>query len=328
MGNEKDIKKFWQKKEFWKRVGITLLVGAVLFGAWVTFLWIVKEPPLETIPSMIMVWISFLIVILALFPELLDKIKRVKFKDFELELQESVTKATSLDYISISEGPDYHLSDKADFRNLAELFLLAKQNPEKPILLRVNIRNNRYISIPALFIYLYFLDLYNSNIVCLFFSSRDRIGKRKDIEKDEVIGVVEGKKVFQVLLSRFPRLIRMVTQNELSLPEESDLFNTDRLSNFFRIMYEERRRQDFDNYEFLSQNDVRNYFMSYLNEEEINYEISKEDEKSVLSAIIKKEKYLIVYKGNKLYSIVPLELISNDISKKVLQDILKEKDDK
>lgn len=312
----------------WQRIGIFLLVSGALFGAWKLFLLIVKVPPIETTPAMIMIWISFAVIIVALFPDLLDKIKKVKFKDFEIELQESVTKATSLDYLSGSDGPDYHFSDKANFRNLADLFLLAKRSPEKPILLLVNVRSNRSISIPALFIYLYFLDLYNSNVVCLFISTRSQFENWRDINKEEVIGVVEGKKTLQALLSHFPRLIRMVSKDEISIPAEMELFSKNRLVNYFSMIYEERGRLEFDNNEFLSQNDVRNYFISYLNEEEINYETSKEDEKTVLNAIIKEKKYLIVYKGNKLYSIIPLELISNDISKKVLQDMFKERNDK
>ena len=322
------IKKWFDNNPTWKRAAIFLLVAAALYLAWKLFLSIVKAPPIETTPAMIMIWVSFAVVIFTLFPGLLNKIKRIRIKDFELELQESVTKATSLDYLSVTEGPDYHVTNKSDFRNFAKLFLQAKRNPKDPILLLVNVRSRKYISIHALFIYLYFLDLYNSNVICLFISSSDPLDNWRDINKDEVIGVVEGKKTLQELLFLFPSLIRMVTNDDLTLLTDIDLFSKDKLVNYFRTIYEQRERIESDNNEFLSQNDVRNYFISHLNEEGINYETSKEDEKSVLNAIIKNEKYLIVYKGNKLHSVIPLVLITNDISKKVLLDMLKDRDNK
>jgi hypothetical protein len=317
------IKEWLDDNPTWKRVGIFLLVAGVLFGAWILFLWLVKEPPLDTTSAMIMIWISFAVAIFTLFPGLLNKIKRIKIKDFDLELQESVTKATSIDYLSISEGPDYHISRKSDFSDFVEIFLRARKKTDKPILLIVNVRNGSYISIPALYIYLYFLDLHNSNVICLFVSSNTRSDSPREFNKEDVIGAANGKKVLTSLLDRFPNLIRSITHAEFT--EDINLFNRERLKNHFRILYE-KMSGEFRNNEYLTEENIRNYFSGNINNEFISYDTSQEDEKTILNAIIKGKEYLNILRGNKLYSVIPLEEITNDISKKVLQDILKNGD--
>jgi hypothetical protein len=62
-----------------------LLVSLVLAGVWYGFVKLIVRFSIGPTPALIMVWASAVVLFLAFFPHLLDKIKRVKIKDFELE---------------------------------------------------------------------------------------------------------------------------------------------------------------------------------------------------------------------------------------------------
>lgn len=196
-------------REIFSRIIVLLLVAIVIFGAWYTFLSIVNGPPIDTSPALIMIWASVFILLLALFPNILDKIKKIKIKDFELELQDTVAMAISQDVISIADLDDHIFSTKSDFENLCDILATSFSFPNKPVLFVVNVKDNDYISILMLFIYLTFLDMIGSSITVLFVSARKHIKSFEDISKDAILGAISGKKVIRGLLRRFPRLFRI-----------------------------------------------------------------------------------------------------------------------
>ena len=90
-------------KTFFKFALIIIIVASAWFG----FIFLVGNPPIDTTPALIMVWLSVLIFFLAFFPKIFDRVKRLKLKDFEIELEESVKKsAAEEDFISMDEFDD------------------------------------------------------------------------------------------------------------------------------------------------------------------------------------------------------------------------------
>ena len=81
------------------------------------------------------------------------------------------------------ELDEYVFSQKGNFKNLNTLLREARQKPSKPILLVVNLRDGEYISIPMLFIYLFFLDLFGSSITVLFINNRNKLSTISDLKE-------------------------------------------------------------------------------------------------------------------------------------------------
>ena len=48
-----------------------------------------------------MVWGTAFILFLVFFPDIINKIKRIKIKDIEIELQDTLARSTTEDYISV-----------------------------------------------------------------------------------------------------------------------------------------------------------------------------------------------------------------------------------
>ncbi|WP_156815353.1 hypothetical protein [Pseudanabaena sp. PCC 6802] len=145
----------------WRYIQSTLkflLVAAIIAGAWYAFLKIVAPPPIATTPALIMVWASVVVLLFSLFPRILDRVKKIKLKDFELELQETVAKVISKDFITLSELDNHIFSTKGNFRNLGEILEQTVRFPEKTVLLVANLGNSNNISISMLFIYLFTVD--------------------------------------------------------------------------------------------------------------------------------------------------------------------------
>ena len=67
---------FWRVvKPIARRAFAFLFVATIIGGAWYGFLSIVKPPPIDTTPALIMVWTSVFVLLSSLFPNILDKVK-------------------------------------------------------------------------------------------------------------------------------------------------------------------------------------------------------------------------------------------------------------
>lgn len=91
--------KIWIELENWitpvpdwlRRVFARVLtVSIVLLGVWFGFIALISHFSVSTTPALIMVWASAFVLLLAAFPRLLETLKRIKVKDFELELQDAL----------------------------------------------------------------------------------------------------------------------------------------------------------------------------------------------------------------------------------------------
>ncbi len=316
-------------KPFVKRTIVFLFVAAIVGGAWYGFLSITKRPPIDTTPALIMVWISVFVLLFSLFPNILDKVKKIKVKDFELELQETVAKATSKDFLSIPDLDKHIFSTKGDFRNLTSIIEQAARVPDKPVLLVVNLRDgdDQYISIPMLFIYLFFLDLVGASITVLFVSSKQHIRTLSDIRRDSILGAIMGKRVMRVFLERFPQLSRIFDFrgfNDSIRFEDffvSGRFRDEGFEHFFLRMSEMMHDLNLNRSEYLSIRDVENWFRSDLSRHTIEVSVSDIDIREIRQAILREDEFLLVLSDNKLNSVVSVCFLTRDMARKVLEEL-------
>ena len=318
-------------KAFVKRTIVFLFVAAIVAGAWYGFLSITKPPPIDTTSALVMVWVSVFVLLFSLFPSILDKVKKIKVRDFELELQETVVKATSKDFLSIP-GLDNHIfSTKGDLRYLSAIIEQAARVPDKPVLLVVNLRNDHYISIPMLFVYLFFLDLVGASITVLFVSSRQHIRTLSDIRRDSILGAIVGKRVMRVFLERFPRLSRIFDfrgfNDNISFEDffRSGRFRDERFEHFLRRILEMMHDLVENRSEYLSIRDVQNWFGSDLSRHIIEVSVSEIDIREIRQAISREDEFLLVLSDNKLNSVVSVCFLTRDMTRKVLEKLSEKK---
>lgn len=304
-----------------------LVSCAVVVAAWWGFIWLVGSNRIDATPALIMVWGSVLVLILAIFPEILSRVKRLKLKDFEIELQETVAKSTTEDFISILDTDEHVFSEKGSLRDLTDIMNQAVRQPSKPILLAVNLKNGRYISIPMLFMYLFFLDPVSSSVTVLFFSSRRRLRDLSDVSKDSLVGATSGKTVLQTFYKRFPHLFRIFEFRQFTdYPIES--FFRHRRSReplderFFQHCYEHIRESRPNESEFLSEEDVVMWFRGQLSTRTVEVLLSSSDLKAIREALMQGDEFILSLKDKRLKSVISLCYFSKQISKKVLADLV------
>ncbi len=314
-----------------KRVFSFLFVAAIIGGAWYGFLSIVKQPPIDATPALIMVWTSALVLLFSLFPNILDKVKKIKVKDFELELQETVAKATSKDFLTVPDLDEHIFSTKGDFRNLANILRQAARFPDKPVLLVANLRENTYISVSMLFVYLFFLDVVGSPVTVLFLSSRRRIQSFSDIRQDCILGAVSGKKVIRVFQERFPIFYRIYNfgrfNDDIRFEDffRTGRFDDERFEHFFRHISQEIQDLETNRNRYLSELDVENWFKGHISSHAIELSISDSNVKEIRKAISKDDEFLLVLKDNRLNSVVSVCFLTRDMSSKVLEGLTEKK---
>lgn len=310
-------------RPYHKRIFDFFAISLIIVIAWILFLYLVDSPPISTTPSLIMVWASVIVLLIGLFP---DRIKRIKVKDFELELQETVAKASSQGFVSISDLDQPFFSKKENFSNLTEIISSAIRFPNKPVLLVVNLKNDEYISITMLQIYLFFLDLIGASVFALFISTRRKIRIISDIEKDSIIGAVSGEKVLQNFFQRFPELYRIFDFRSLDPNVQFEqiiragIFFDPDLTNFFQHVNNMFYEVDHAIPKYLTKGDVNEWFSGQLSKHTIESSISDFDLKTIRKALMKENEFIMIYDNEKLESLTPLCLLTNDIAKKVIAE--------
>jgi hypothetical protein len=302
-----------------------IFIIGVLAGAWVGFLYLVDKPPIDTTPALVMVWISAIILLIAVFPKIFDKIKRLKVKDFEIELQETVKRTSEEDFISMDELDDYVFSQKGSFRNLTDILRQAKRNPKKPILLTANLRDGRYISTPMLFVYLFFLDLIGSSVMVLFVSSRNSLRSLKDISRKKILGLTSGKTALRIFYDRFPHFYRIFDVSRNSNVSFEEMFRRGKLpdgidDHLFHRCYEMLREHRLEESEYLTEDDVLTWFSDQLNIKAVDLDAT--DSTIIKRAIENGDEFVIILKDNTLRSVIALCKITKNISAKVFDNIM------
>jgi hypothetical protein len=309
-----------------KRIIYFVAVSLILLVAWLLFLYLVFAPPIGTTPALIMVWASVAVLLVVVFPGIFDRVKRIKAKDFELELQETVDKASSRGFVSISEINRPFFSDKDDFVNLTRIISSALRFPDKPVLLVVNLKDDKYISIIMLQIYLFFLDLIAGSVFVLFISAKRKTKSISDIEKTSIIGAASGEKVKQTFFQRFPELYRIFDFRN-STPEitveqivRTKVFLDPELTNYFQNIYNIFYESEHNIPEYLTKRDVEDWFWGQLSNHTIELSISVSDLKTIRKALMKENDFIMVYENGSLVSLIPLCRLANDIAGKAIAD--------
>lgn len=313
-------------RPYHKRIFDFFAISLILVIAWFLFLYLVYSPPISTTPALIMVWASVAVLLIGLFPGILDKAKRIKVKDFELELEETVAKASSQGFVSISDIDQPIFSTKENLSNLTKIINLAFRFPDKPVLLLVNLKNDKYISITMLQIYLFFLDLMGASIFVLFISTKRKIKILSDIEKDSIIGAVSGRRVIQNFFQRFPDLYRIFdfrTSNSSVQFEQiirGGIFSDPVLTNFFHNVHNMFSEANHFIPPYLTKRDVREWFRGQLSNHTIESSISVSDLKTIRKALIAENEFIMIYEDGMLESLTSLDFLAKDISKKVIAE--------
>jgi|GEM_PF-2182249 len=303
-----------------------LPVLAILTAVWYGFIRLIVHVPIGTTPALIMVWASALILLVAFFPRLLDRIKKLKVKDFEIELQDVVKQSTIDDYLRIGDlGEERVFSEKRGWPDLMKLLTAAEANPQRPVLLVANLREDNYISIPMLFGYLYALDLVGSPVALLFISTGRRIRKLADVNKRDVIGVLKGRAALKTFTTIYPQLNSIAAQFDregiFSQPWPGKLRSQvafERWHTNFRGGFLETRHNQSDT---LSASEVRQWFVADLNRTTIDVSLSVSDLACVRDALARQDEFIIAFEDNQLRSIVSVCRLATRISKKALTHV-------
>ncbi|MDQ1640541.1 MAG: hypothetical protein QOF62_3880 [Pyrinomonadaceae bacterium] len=268
-----------------------------------------------------MVWASVLLLVAALYPTIFDRIKKLKIKDFEIELQEIVAESKTEDFLSVADlHDDYLFSQKGSWRNLIEILGDARRSPERQILLAVNLKDGAYISIPMLFAYLHFLDLVGGPVLILVVDTRRRLRHLADIRRKDVVGALAGQPTLKALRRLFPQLstisTALVQQEENFARGEVDLLSEHSLASWYDSMSPRFRNQRS---EFLTQSDVERWFASSLNKESIDVHLSSGDLRHIKDALTNSDQFILAFDGDALNSIVSVCRLASKISRRALE---------
>jgi hypothetical protein len=325
---------------FIKLIAKPIILILILVIVWYGFLKLIKAPPIDTTPAMIMVWVTGLILILALFPSILEKVKRVKVGEVEVELQETVKTATTQDFISVSDlASVFDLFLKRTVGELQEILVYSLTSPEKPILLVVNLEDR--ISKAFLFTYIFLTNLFSELVVVLFVSTKTKSKEITAIKVDDVLGVLSGRKLLQAYYRRYPSLINLLSQG-FNIRQEN-VFESIRYTQvpsigFISGLYEqsrnqierdtERERASVEDYnepmpsnEILSLNELQKWLSNSLNKKVIDISLQKTDLEIIQQSLTRGDEFLFVADGKNLKTIVVLDEFNRKITQKILSQL-------
>jgi hypothetical protein len=295
--------RFWN---FSKGFFTFLFVAVLLSLGWYIFLTLVNKPPLETNSIMVMVWASLSLLILTAFPQVLDRIKKLKIGDFEVELQETLRKSTSSNPISPSDLDSPFFHKKGNLRKLKDLVVLAIREPTKTYFLIVNVFELN-ISTFALAAYLYFLGFVTKSVVVIFVSEPDQQYDHRSLRKSSVIGAVNGEAVLKEIFLRYSNIYRkLVNYSAEFRDDKSD--NENDLLNFLRgidLLWRNSNGGELEDIR-LTSNQVIQWFSDSLSTKMISLEFAENDIQIMKICLMSEDDFILVFEGDMIVSVIPL----------------------
>lgn len=322
----------WLAGKVWKSLALLL----ILFAVWIGFLKLVSPPPIETTPVIIMLWVTAAILLLALFPSVLDLIKRIKIGDVEIELRDAISKSSPQDYITDTDisGTSIY-ADKGDARNLQAILARLMQDAGKPILLTVNLE--RAISKTFLFVYIFLIELFSSSVV-FFVAKRQQFRSITDLKEAEVVGVISGQKMINAYLRRFPSLLRIFNTHNNNIGNATyeaaglvQIPSGEIIETLYRLCERQIRddlerelRGDFDREnrnELLNKREVENWLKDKLNTKSIDKSFGKDDLEILRQCLVSGDDFIILTENKKIVSVTKIETLTRSISKNLLTQI-------
>lgn len=323
-----------------RRIFKFILLVFILILVWIGFLALVPTPPLDTTPALIMVWVTAAILLLGLFPSMIQLIKRIKIGNIELELRDSFSTSQPHDFISGMDIGGVSIDAiKGDANNLQTILAQILQRSDKPVLLTVNL--TRDISKPFLFVYLLFIEPLARSTIVLFVARGPRFGRLGELRANEIIGVISGKELLRSFYLRFPSLFVgtlsggtdagnvLEPSGFVQVPSIffiQNLFELcrKRISNDLELELNRNRRfEDRANgpLGLLTRREVEVWLKDQLDTHTINASLNQEDLETLRERIIQGDKFIIILQGRHIRSIIELEGVANTISKNVLTQI-------
>ncbi|MFW5976837.1 MAG: hypothetical protein ACOCQS_02710, partial [Bacillota bacterium] len=280
-----DFKHFWYTyfKPCLKRAGIIVIVSLILFSGWAGFIYLTGNPPLSDIwSSLIMVWLTVFMLIIAVFPQIFDKIKKLRIRDFEVILKRVLEDSTQKNLLSSSR---YNLEQielkEGNFIDLQKLIKKSIIKPEKSLILVINLNQKNSISIPLLFTYLFMLNFVKPSVIILFISSSTEY-EIEEIRSGEITGTISGQDMLNTLYKLFPELLNLF--NLFDKPGQiNDVFYTGNFKDFSFEKFSDKAYEIFEkkiqaeilDLLYLNKQDINKWFGDDLNSGIINLPLNK-----------------------------------------------------
>lgn len=200
----------------------------VLAPAWGAFLWLMGGRPVDAANALIMVWLSVLLLVLTCLPELFALFKRIKWGDFELEIRDTLARASEADLKTIQNIDDRTMfTTKSGIPELTALIKKVSSQTDTPVLMKIGL-HGKSVSWAVLYLHVLVLEMLGTSTRLLFL---DAGGSRRSksqadfhprhVPVSHVLGVLSGQKFLVVCQSRWPELKKALFRRGLSTTRES-----------------------------------------------------------------------------------------------------------
>lgn len=317
------MKKTHTKRNFWNWIKQFsslwrfLLMILIIAGCWYGFIRITGNPPYDPTHSLIMVWVSAALLILAGFPNILRQVKRIKVKDFEIELFESIDKSITTELLSIQEGSESIYGRKGDLRTLLGLVQQARQNPGKPVLLTVNLDPDYFheIIISKLYLYLLAFEEINHPVIVLFTEIRREQIKITQLNMTEIIGTISGKRLKDALRGSEPSLAEV--DNQMG-PQDMPLVY--RITKIWKNLDEIMNVGNNGEPNIFNRYILKNMLGNDLKTSFLQIDQLTESKGTLIKSLRNDDEYIILLKDDEVSSILMLDKFAREFTSKALSD--------
>jgi len=307
-----------------------LVILALISLVWVGFLYLVYALGIDSTSALLMVWVSAILILIALFPSVLKRLKNFKLKfgsmEFEIALRKAIEDSGIHDLLSHENLEQALVIEKGGFAQLWNMIKKIDLNKERPVILDVNLAKGR-ISIPMLYIYLRVLNSLADDVYVLFLNDHEYSKSERRIQVGKVLGVISSKKAVKVIKNRFPELtlspIQVERPDGASLADMDQRRFEDILQNIYNLNREKLfcREESISRDEQLTVQEVENWLLGSLSKRSISIEINESDLRQLKEASVRNEDLILVVKDQYLDSLVVLCKIYRKISARVLQQM-------
>ncbi len=312
-------------------VAILVILGL----AWAGFVWLTQAPPVDALPSLLMVWATAIVLLLAFFPSVLSRVGKLKVGELEFELRDTVKSANAQNFVSVSDlSSAYQMANQRDAGGLQAILVQALEAPGKPVLLVVDLREQK-ITRAFLFAFLMLMDLLSERVIVTFAAPRQSTKEPGDLNIADIVGIISGKKLLLAYYRRFPSLMNIFIREKGISPvlESSGLVQTPS-SELILALYEQCRTQisqDIQNEkgrytelehpemdERLSRREIEKWLGDALNHRVVDVSLQPADVATIHQALEEKNDFVIIAANGGFKSVLSLDEFSRAITHKAL----------
>jgi hypothetical protein len=319
----------------------------ILGLAWTGFLWLTQAPPIDAIPSLLMVWATAIILLLAFFPSVLSNVGKLKVGDVEFELRDSVKSANTQNFVSVSDlSSAYQMTSQGDAGGLQAILARALESPGKPVLLVIDLQEQkitRAFLFAFLFAFLMLMDLLSELVIVAFAAPRKTANEPDNLNIADIVGLISGKKLLLAYHRRFPSLMNIfIREKEIaSVLEPSGLIQTPS-SELILGLYDQCRAQisqDIQNEkgrytelehpemdERLSRREIEKWLKDVFNHRVVNGALQTGDIATIHQALEEKNDFVLVGANGGFKSALVLDDFSRVIAHKALGSLVEKAD--